>query len=675
MVPLPTFAHVACDQSLNTAAAELKYTQSTHLVNILAKDEDIRRLRFDIHILEDDNDELRELLLQEEDRSDTFQKLVDENLRRAEVAEARLSDAETDLRGREQELATALAEIEALKASGEDATVALTEKLALTRELNMLKPELEHLKAQAANTEALMTEKLALQRQVSEIQCSLENAQRQTQRALAKRRNTGVEIAQEEQMEDLRRQLAKEKRARQRAEEAANVTQADVNVDDVRKELAREKRLRQQAEEKLEEASQATQVEDVRKDLLKEKKMKQKLEDAIETLKVELEHEKKAAARAVKRADGIAEADDQAEELRQELAKEKKERAKAEKIAQQTADEWQSQKTTLDDKLNQFRNKLRTTKERLKQAEAQLAANQAAEAAEVAVPAPAPVPNKATAATKNTNKRTAAHLEADASTLGTPGDRPAAKRGRKAAAGVGDKSTFSITPFLNKTMSAASEDGEDEQNDASDIEASPVVAKKQTKQVLAEKTASKANVPVAKKAPVQRKRQAAPALASVAEGDEDVHSQGQENANGKPAAAAAAGGMKIKTKLLDGSEHDNPDLAKKKKIRKSLVDFASFNPEPEVQRKKKRKLGGLGKTLFDEEEDAAAPPAKSGFMAVRGLLGAKGLGGGFGKKIGSSFVGSTRPGSTLLVTAVDGSGFQFSPLKKQRRGLDDTLRG
>ncbi|KAF2772569.1 hypothetical protein EJ03DRAFT_324575 [Teratosphaeria nubilosa] len=672
MVSLPTFAHVACDQSLNTAAAELKYAQSTHLVDILAKEEDIRRLRFDIHILEDDNDELRELLLQEEDRSDTFQKLVNENLMRAEDAEARLLDAETDLRGREQELATALAEIEALKATGEDATAALTEKLALTRELNMLKPELEHLKAQAANTGALMTEKLALQRQVSEIQCSLENAQRQAQRALAKRRNTGVEIAQEEQIEDLRRQLAKEKRARQRAEEAADVTQADINVDDVRKELAREKRLRQQAEEKLEEASQATQVEDVRKDLLKEKKMKQKLDDVIETLKVELEHEKKAAARAVKRADGIAEADDQAEELRQELAKEKKERAKAEKIAQQTADEWQSQKATLDDKLNQFRNKLRTTKERLKQAEAQLAANEAA--ASAAAPAPAPAANKAAAATKNVNKRSAAHLEADASTLGTPGGRPAAKRSRKAAAGVGDKSTFSITPFLNKTMSAAPEDDEGEHNDASDVEASPVVAKKQTKQVLAEKTASKANVPVAKKVPVQRKQKAAPALASVAEGDEDVHSQAQENAIKKP-AAAAAGGMKVKTKLLDGPEHDNPDLAKKKKTRKSLVDFASFNPEPEVQRKKKRKLGGLGKTLFDEEEDAAAPPAKSEFMAGRSLLGAKGLGGGFGKKIGSSFLGSTRPGSTLLVTAVDGSGFQFSPLKKQRRGLDDTLRG
>ena len=102
--------------------------------------------------------------------------------------------------------------------STEDTAAALTEKLALTRELSVLRPELEHLKAQVASSEALTVEKLALQRQLSDINCEVENARRETKRALAKRRNTGVEIAQEEQLDDLRKQLTKEKRARQRAE-------------------------------------------------------------------------------------------------------------------------------------------------------------------------------------------------------------------------------------------------------------------------------------------------------------------------------------------------------------------------------------------------------------------------------------------------------------------------
>lgn len=650
--------HLACDQSLTSSALELKYERSAHLVDILSKDEDMRRLRFDLHILEDDNDELRELLQQEEDRSDAFERLVNENLARAEAAEAQLQEVEVDLRGREQELMTLHAEKSALKHSTADATAALTEKLALTRELSVLKPELEHLKAQAASTEALLSEKLALQRQLSNIQCEVENARREAQRALAKRRNTGVEIAQEEQLDDLRKQLAKEKRARQRAEEAADVTQNDLNVDDVRKELAREKRARQKAEEKLEEAQQATQVEDVRKDLLREKKSKQKLQNVLDNAQAELEQERKAAARAAKRADGNAEADDQAEELRQELAKEKKERVKAEKAVQKAAAEFEAQKGVLDDKLNQFRNKLRTTKEKLKETEAQLAAGR-----ETATAGPAKkTSTQAAAATKNPKKRSAAQLDPDATTLGTPGDGPAAKCGRKAA-GVGDKSTFSITPFLNRTTSAAPESGDE-------ADASPA-AKKQTKQPLATQPASKANVPP-KKAPAQRKPRPQPALEMVTEEAEDVHSQGQENAAAaKPAKEMT---LKVKTKIADGL--DNAAAAAKndgkRKIRKSIHEFATFNSEPDVERKKKRKLGGLGKTLFDEEEEAA-PAGKSGFGVGRALFGAKGFGAfGGGKKGG--LPGGAKVGSTLL-TAVDGSGFQFSPLKRSRKNLDDTLRG
>ncbi|USW56053.1 hypothetical protein Slin15195_G093720 [Septoria linicola] len=672
------------DHSLNTAAAELKYANSTHLVDMISKDEDMRRLRFDIHILEDDNDELRELLGQEEGRSDQFERLVTENLARAEEAEARLADIETMLRAREQEVGTLQAEARALQTNAADTETFLTEKLALTRELSVLRPQLEHLKAQAGNTEALMTEKLDLQRQLTEIQCDLENAKRDVKRAMAKRRNTGVEIAQEEQVEQLRRELAKEKRARQRAEEAADVSQADVNVDEVRKELAREKRARQKAEEELEAAQENTQAEDVRKDLLKEKKAKNKLEEQLESLQEELEKEKKRSAKALKQAGATATAtadnDEQLEELRQELAKEKKERAKAERAAEKQLADIEAQKTTLDEKLGQFRTKLRSTKEKLKETEAEL---EAAREQATATAQSARTASRTTAAA-NAKKRPAAAFDADATTLGTPGDGPTAKRGRKAPA-VGEKSSFSITPFLNRTASiapesdreAANSDDDDKPAKEDEVPAtSPTTSAITTKQKKLPLAPADKNLQVKKPAPKQRKQKAVmPMLEMVTEEAEDVHSQGQENA---PAAKPAAT-KTIKTKVHDGDDPANPTDAatkKKQKKRKSLVEFETFNkPEAakKVQSKKNRKLGGVGKTLFDEEEETAAP-AKA--LPGRTLLGGRGFGAlGAGTKTIGGFLGASKIGSSILLTAQDGSGFQFSPLKRRRGNLDDTLRG
>jgi hypothetical protein len=655
-------------QALQTAALELKYTNNSHMVDILEKVEDLRRSRFTVNCLEDSTDDLREQLQYEEDRADSFERLVNENLARAEAAEAGLAEAEADLRARENEMAALSAEAQALKDAREDSTAVLTEKLALARELSVLKPELEHLKLQAATVEQLTAEKLDLQHQLTNAQCEIEKSKREAQRALAKRRNTVFEIAQEEQVDDLKRQLQKEKRARERAEEALEQAQGDMDTADIRKELAQEKKLREKAEEELEAARGNTQIEDVRKDLLKEKKAKQRLEDVVENLQAELEKAEKTAARAVKRADGIASADDQAEELRQELAKEKKDRQRAEKNGETAAEDAEAQRAALEERLGRFREKLRSTKDKLKEMEAELAAaREVAEVAAAAPPPPQPVAKAAAPkATKATKKRAAAAIEPEESALGTPGDGPAAKkRGRKAqAAAVGDKSTFSITPFLNRTMNA---DMEEEEQSEVEEEASPV-AQKSIKQPLAPATSSKANAQP-KKTAAQRKTKA-PVLEMVTEETEDVHSQGQENA-----PKAKSGAMKLKTKTADGPD-ETREPSKKKRPRKSLVDFDTFRASEEkstTMQKKKRKLGGLGKTLMDEEEDSQ-PAAKAGFSA-RGMFGAKGFSALAGPKKGSSMFGKSGIGKSVLMSAADGSGFQFSPLKRSRKNLDDTLRG
>ena len=94
-------------------------------------------------------------------------------------------------------------------------------------------------------------------------------------------------------------------------------------------------------------------------------------------------------------------------------------------------------------------------------------------------------------------------------------------------------------------------------------------------------------------------------------------------------------------------------------MRKSLATFAAFAPEPEPEKKKPkaRKLGGLGKTLFDEEEDVAGGGGAR--SRAGGLFGSKGFGLGGVRGAGSLLLGGGKRSE---------DGFVFSPLKKERKG-------
>ena len=58
----------------------------------------------------------------------------------------RNAELEEELRRREQELCAALAERNALQTTAKDSEAFLSEKLALTRELSVLRPELAHVR-------------------------------------------------------------------------------------------------------------------------------------------------------------------------------------------------------------------------------------------------------------------------------------------------------------------------------------------------------------------------------------------------------------------------------------------------------------------------------------------------------------------------------------------------
>lgn len=473
----------------------------------------------------------------------------------------------------------------------------MTEKLELTHELSRLKPEVEHLRTQVAMNDGLLAEKLALQRQLSTMEVDIENAKRDAQRALAKRRNTMHEVQQEDEMDQLRKSLAKEKRCHEKAKETIEEFQAE----------------------------------------LKEMKMSAQNGIASET----------------KQAEKGAEKEVRMEELSRELATEKKEKTKCEKALQKQKTEFETTKTILDDKLTQYKNRVRTLKDRLKETEASLEEAKTV-AANVATSKPStlavPVVNHPG------RKRDASSMDPDATTLGTPGFNPT-KRARKGA-NVGEKSAFSITPFLNRTMNVDSDNdkiGEEEKKDEGSDKEDEVMNDSPSAEVKASKVNDKK-----KKQPLQ------------------PISTSKQNVKKNNWTLGKTTTTKILLKPVEEEDESSTNKDEqqvqeatrksKPKIRKSLATFATFNfePEPEKRAKKTRKLGGLGKTLFDEEDDVPAKAIPGG-NSTRGFF--AGLGGG--NKIGPLAGGVGSKGGifgskkTSLMRVDDG--FMFSPLKRDRK--------
>ncbi|MCJ1463623.1 hypothetical protein MMC07_002231 [Pseudocyphellaria aurata] len=186
------------------------------------------------------------------------------------------------------------------------------------------------------------------------------------------------------------------------------------------------------------------------------------LQRQLATVQVELETEKRSTQR-IQAKEGRLKAEDaklesRIESLHAELAQERRQREKSERDAQKAAADWESKKATFESRLDAFRNKLRVTKEQLKATQADLhSAQQTTRAASVLSGTTGPEKDVC----KMVRKRTSAQLDAD-SVIGTPGLLPARKKNIKSSTLPGDKSTFSITPFLNRSTSVTVEDADQE---------------------------------------------------------------------------------------------------------------------------------------------------------------------------------------------------------------------
>ena len=547
-----------------------------------------------------------------------------------------------------------------------DSDKILSEKLALSREISSLRPEVDHLRAQVESNASLLSEKLALQRQLTTLQVELENEKRTSARTISKQ---GKKMEQDErlhsELEEVRRELITEKKERIKAEAAA--ASAEKAVEKVQADLESQQRATEKLEAKFEKLTQKdtkaskrdeandAALDELRQELEQENALRVKAEKAlkragsdnaeIEQLREELELEQKARQKAEKALKKTSQQTDQADDAQKVLEEEKRERKRQEKEYTKTLAELQGRNTILDDKLSAFREKLRTTKEKLKEKEAQL---ERVERAQTAPPA-----KEATKA-KNIRKRTAASVEPD-TMLGTPGDAVAKrfKRGASVAA-MAETSNFSLTPFMNRTTANITAGSPIVEEDEDEEDAAPIKAPKlKASKPLAPAASAKAN-------PKPRKKTAlSSVLTSVDEETPD------------PSSTAAAP-TKIPLKDADnGTTALKPKKDSKAKPRKSLMSFANFTDDPAPEKKKKRKLGGTnaGKTLFDEdgEDDALPQPAGLGALSSgKGLFAARAL----GKSVLGK--GGNRPISGGF-GAMSEEAFAFSPLKKERRRIGDSI--
>ena len=355
------------------------------------------------------------------------------------------------------------------------------------------------------------------------------------------------------------------------------------------------------------------------------------LQRELSTLQVELETEKRAVQRT-KAKDNNSKEDDprlasKIEELQKEIAKEKREAQKGERDARKQAADWEGQKTILESKLDAFRNKLRTTKEQLKETQIELEQAQAAKTTrqeEFAAAKPA---------TANPRKRPIARFDPDA-TIGTPGHDSAAKKARTSMALPGDKSTFSITPFLNRTMSLAPDSPSEDVHEKVDK-----TINAQIDAIMAENEDSPPK-PAAKAKPAKK---AIASTAGKAKGAQALKDSTVPKANvniPKPRAAAAPAKAMLDSVMEEGNENEEST--------EQPPALPNITKNPPI--KKKQKLLGQRKSLFDDADDDAIPKSKLGI--------------GFSKGTG------LRGGAVFGAISLAGKGktlAEFSPLKKDRR--------
>ncbi|KAL8712224.1 MAG: hypothetical protein Q9225_006972 [Loekoesia sp. 1 TL-2023] len=367
------------------------------------------------------------------------------------------------------------------------------------------------------------------------------------------------------------------------------------------------------------------------------------LEHRIRALELELETEKKATQRILA-GEGNARAEDAdlkqlLETLRAELNRERRERYKFERENQQASSTWEAQKTALESRLDSLRNRLKTTKDTLKETQQELQ-----NVRSTARPTTRPTTEERAASTypktaaSHPRKRTASQMLSD-SAIGTPGDTANERRNKRSSTLPGDKSAFPITPYLNRTASLAPESPGEATISA--LDATKTAEVPGSTQDGANSAAEDFG------APAVEKRLGDKASALVIAKDSKTN------------AKAVRGQDKLKTaakleKVAEEEHDENGEILEShSRTAGSTLEDQTVLGGAEAKRKKRKFLGGLSRTLFDEDDREATKPAPGarafGSLSKGALAGPK-----------------SRP--MLAASSASNNGFgAFSPLKRNIR--------
>lgn len=394
---------------------------------------------------------------------------------------------------------------------------------------------------------------------------------------------------------------------------------------------------------------------------------KQDLERQVSSLEVELENERRSKNRLQSKSRDDDQWKDQLEEAKRELEKTKKEHNRELR-------EVRGEMERLEALLEETRSKRKHAQTDLKNTRAELEACLAElEAARKAAQSNKPAKKTVTMKEQPGRKRRAQDMSLEDISIGTPGPdeatlkRPFNKRVAEHAL-VGEKSTFSITPFLNRTKNFSDELSEIQSPTGKAAQASEPVADPEED---ADEDVEAAQMEPAEDAvPLGRQ----PSVASDAEDASAAKGRKPRgrprkalddapttkknmpvSARGKSKAAKPTRKLEMVMEEAEAGEQENkivqmpkkmPEL--KSKVAESLLKPSNAAGLDVDGRKKKRKiLGGANKTLFDEEDGETTVPRPAKIQLAPGRRLKAPLGGA-----SSAFGGAT-----------------FSPLKRDRRGV------
>ncbi|KAL8828234.1 MAG: hypothetical protein Q9191_002704 [Dirinaria sp. TL-2023a] len=377
------------------------------------------------------------------------------------------------------------------------------------------------------------------------------------------------------------------------------------------------------------------------------------LQRQLSALQVELELEKRTTQRAMAKegkfqAEGTKTAT-QLENLQAEFAKERRERQRVERESQKASSDWETKRTTLESRLDAFRTKLKSTKDQLQETQTELQAARSASHAD----AGRSNPNNFTKnAGKDARKRIASRMDDD-TMIGTPGDSRPAKKTKRGSVLPGDKSTFSITPFLNRATSVALESPSQESdgpNTERDADAGDATEPEAGKGNEGPASSSIAQSPTRKhKATTSQKATVKPSILDNARPGK-TNLKAPQGRKPKPAPV-------LEQVAEETNDENAAPIVKQLKVSATEASVGNDTEKGEVKKRKRKLLGGgLGKTLFDDDEAETV----QGDRRTNGGSRAAGT-------LGRVTLGAPNAGPRLgLSGGMSGFG-NFSPLKKDRK--------